>query len=325
MPRLPRFFLALLIAPFALVPLAASAQNDPALTATLQSMIVGFHGHVSLYAHDLATGKTVAIDADQPVPTASVIKLGILYEALQQIRTGRARFDDRLALRSEDQVPGSGVLLFFDTPASITFKDALTLMIALSDNTAANLAMDHVGIKNVDDRLASLGMKDTWLYKKVMQPSEGPMPADQKQFGLGKTTAREMASLMERFVTCNLGPAPVVSGSVAGIPSDQALCSDALHMLKVQFYRDSIPRYLERLDPSVGNSAVANKTGALNHVRNDVGAVFTRHGSIILSEFTNDNADTSWTVDNSAEVLMAKLARAVVEAWDPEDWNAAKK
>lgn len=324
MPRTKFLCAALLVAAAPAIP-SATAQNDPALAATIQSVSAGFQGHLSFYAHDLATGKIVAIDADRPVPTASVIKLAVLYEALEQIRAGRVRLDDRLTLRHDDQVSGSGVLLFFDTPMTITFKDALTLMIALSDNTAANLAMDHVGIKNVDDRLVSLGMKSTWLYKKVMQPAEGPMPADQKQFGLGKTTAREMAGLMERFVTCDLGPAPASAGSAAGIPSDQALCSDALHMLKVQFYRDSIPRYLERLDPSVGDSAVANKTGSLNHVRNDVGAVFTRHGTIVLSEFTDDNADTGWSVDNSAEVLMAKVARAVVEAWDPQDWNAAKQ
>ena len=280
-------------------------------------MIAGFQGQVSFYAHDLATGRTVAIDADQPVPTASVIKLGILYEALQQIRAGRVHFDDRLTLRHDGQVPGSGVLLFFDTPMTITFKDALTLMIALSDNTAANLSMDHVGIKNVDDRFVSLGMKDTWLYKKVFMPADGPMPADQKQFGLGKTTAREMAGLMERFATCNLGPAPAASAPGAAIPADRALCDAALHMLKVQFYRDCIPRYLEGANPPPGITAIANKTGSLDQVRNDVGAVFTTHGTIVISAFTHGNADTGWTADNHAEVLIARLAQAVVSAWTP--------
>jgi beta-lactamase class A len=314
MSRILRSCSALLLSA-ALGPPAASAQNDPALSAALASMIANFQGQVSVYAHDLATGKTVAIEADQPVPTASVIKLGILYEALDQIRAGRLHFDDRLAVRREDQVSGSGVLLFFDTPMTITFKDALTLMIALSDNTGANLSMDHVGIQNVDDRLVSLGMKNTWLYKKAFRPAEGPMPPDQKEFGLGKTTAREMAGLMERFVTCNLGPPPAVAASAAAIPTDQALCAAALHMLEVQFYRDCIPRYLEGVDAPKGITAIANKTGSLDHVRNDVGAVFTQHGTIVISEFTHANADISWTADNQAEVLMAKLAKAVVAAW----------
>jgi len=307
-----------------LLALPALAQNDLALTAQLQSMTEGFHGKVSLYAKDLATGQTVAIEADEPVPTASVIKLGILYTALQQIRAGKAHFDDRLTLTKQDQVPGSGVLLFFDTPLNLTLKDALTMMIAESDNTATNLVIDHLGLKAIDDELTApapqgLGLKDTFLYKKVFRPAEGPMPADQAQFGLGKTTAREMASIMERFATCNLGPSPVAAG---GLPlrtasPDQALCDAAIHMLKSQFFRNSIPRYLEKLDTTEGDSAIANKTGALDHVRNDVGAVFTKHGTIILSEFTHDNADTSWTPDNEGEVLMAKLAKTIVNAWVP--------
>jgi len=318
MRQAPVLFRAICIVILALCAAFVSAQDDAALANKLQSAMTGFQGHVSFYAHDLATGKTVAIDADKPVATASVIKLAILYEALQQIRAGRVHFDDRLTVRKEDQVPGSGVLLFFDAPEAITFKDALTLMIAVSDNTAANLSMDHVGIGNVDDRLVSLGMKNTWLYKKVFQPAQGTMPADQKEFGLGKTTAREMAGLMERFVICSLGPAPAVDPmSATSIPTDRSLCDAALHMLEVQFFRNGIPRYIEGNDAPKGITAIANKTGALNQVRNDVGAVFTKQGTIVISGFTSDNADTSWTPDNHAEILLGRLTQAVIAAWAP--------
>src|ERR1700689_4865677 len=167
-----------------LLALPAAAQTD--LTATLRSQIAGFHGKVSLYARDLATNQTVAVDADQPVPTASVIKLGVLYTALEQIRAGQAHFDDRLMLHHDDQVPGSGVLLFFDTPMTLTLKDALSLMIAVSDNSATNLVIDDLGLDTIDNQLAAppprgLGLKNTWLYKKVFRPASGPMPADQKE------------------------------------------------------------------------------------------------------------------------------------------------
>lgn len=311
--------------------LSASAQSTPdppdaALVAQLQSQIAGFHGKVALYARDLATGKTVAIDADQPVPTASVIKLGILYTALEEIRAGRAHFDDRLMIHHEDQVPGSGVLLFLDTPHTLTLKDALTLMIAVSDNTATNLVIDDLGLDTIDDRLTrpaprGLGLRNTWLYKKVFKQASGPQPADQPKFGLGKTTAREMASVMERFVTCNLGPAATNAAAItpsagsAAIPSDKDLCAAAMHMLRVQSDRTMIPRYLEKLDTTEGDSAIANKTGAVDHARNDVAAIYTKHGTIIISAFTHDNADTSWTPDNPALLLIAKMAKTIVDTW----------
>jgi beta-lactamase class A len=48
-----------------------------------------------------------------------------------------------------------------------------------------------------------------------------------------------------------------------------------------------------------------------------VASVYTKHGVIIISAFTHDNADTSWTPDNPALILIAKMAKTIVEAWSP--------
>lgn len=309
--------LALLLALFVTPALPAQQlRSDAALTAQIRALIAPFHGKVSVYAHDLATGQTVQIDDDTAVPTASTIKLTILYTALQQIRAGRLGFTDPITLLHEDKVPGSGVLLFFDTPLHINVKDALTLMINQSDNTATNLMIDRLGLKTIDDQIVALGMKNTWLYKKTYRDPVGQVPADQPQFGLGKTTAREMGGLMERFVTCNLGPAPSAPEGVS-IPSDKDLCATAMHMLRTQSDRNGIPRYLESLDTTEGQSAVANKTGAIDHARSDVAAITTPRGVIVLSVYTHDNQNTSWTADNPAYLLIAHIAKTVVDRWAP--------
>jgi beta-lactamase class A len=90
-----------------------------------------------------------------------------------------------------------------------------------------------------------------------------------------------------------------------------------LHMLRSQFYRDGAPRYLEPIDTSEEGSAIANKTGALDAVRNDVDAVATKNGLIILSIFTWDNKDQSWTDDNEAYLTTAKIAKTIVDTWAP--------
>jgi len=46
-----------------------------------------------------------------------------------------------------------------------------------------------------------------------------------------------------------------------------------------------------------------------------VGVVFTKHGPILISAFTYENRDMSWTPDNEGEVLMAKMAKEIVVAW----------
>ena len=52
--------------------------NDSALQAKISAMAAQHQGKVALYASNLRTGETIAIDADQPVATASVIKLPVL-------------------------------------------------------------------------------------------------------------------------------------------------------------------------------------------------------------------------------------------------------
>src|SRR5271155_4287791 len=133
------------------------AQEDTALEAQLQALATAHHGHVTLYARDLNSGKTGGINADTPVPTASVIKLTVLFEALKQIQEGKVHFDDKVALTKANQVEGSGVLMFFDVPQTLTLKDILTMMIVVSDNTATNVAIDDLGLKNIDDRIQWLG------------------------------------------------------------------------------------------------------------------------------------------------------------------------
>jgi beta-lactamase class A len=287
-------------------------QTDRSLEERLTALAATHQGHVALYATQLNTGKTVTIDADRPVQTASVIKLAILFEAMEQVRTGKARWDEKLTLAKGDGVSGSGVLSFFDAPLTLTLKDVLTMMVIVSDNTATNLAIDRFGVDTVNARIAWLGLKDTHLYKKVMKPATGPMPSDQPKFGLGKTTAREMATIMERIGLCQLaGPGEKAQ------PEDAAICQVALTMLRNQFYRNTIPRYLEKLDSSETGSGIASKTGSLNAVRNDVAIVAGKNGPMVISIFTYENDDKSWTPDNQAEMMIARLAKEIVEAWSP--------
>lgn len=303
------------------------AQEDTALDAEIQSIAAAHHGKLALFAQNLTTGKTASLDPDTPVQTASTIKLGILLNAAEQIRSGQARFEEKLVLNHANQVAGSGVLAQLDTPLALTLKDTLTLMVILSDNTATNMAIDRLGLDRINQTLRAAGLKNTVLYKKVYLPATGPMPPDQPKFGLGKTTAREMASIMTRFAQCNLelnagNPQSAAPQAKPQSAPAQVVCGTMLHILRNQQDRDGIPRYLEVLDTSENGSAIANKTGALDAVRNDVALIAAKSGLIVISAFTYDNADQSWTPDNEAQVTIAKLAKAIVARWSPQGLDA---
>jgi beta-lactamase class A len=311
----------LLLYPFSCAAQIPTPQEDAALDQQLQSIANAHHGRVALFAHNLKTGQTASLSPDLPVKTASTIKLGILLDAAEQIRSGHATLAERLVLTKANQVEGSGVLGQLTPPIALTLGDTLTLMVVLSDNTATNMAIDRLGLEHIDATLRAAGLKNTWLYKKVYVPATGPMPPDQPLFGLGKTTPREMASIMERFATCNLSLESSASVKKSG-PSETALadgplCGAILHMLRNQQDRDSLPRSIESMDTSEQGSAIANKTGALDQVRNDVALIATKNGPVVIAAFTFDNVDQRWNGDNEGEIALAKLAKAIVDAWSP--------
>src|SRR5205807_1756624 len=141
------------------------------------------------------------LNADEPMPTASLIKVAVLVEAYQQADEGKVRLTDPVTLHDEDKAPGSGVLTdHFSDGATFPLRDAVRLMIAFSDNTATNLVLDKVGIAAVNKRMEAWGFHDTRINAKVFRGSTTSVdPARSKRFGLGSTTAREMAGLFEEI------------------------------------------------------------------------------------------------------------------------------
>lgn len=279
---------------------------------TMQHLMDDYAGHhrgkVSLYAKDLRTGRTVSINPDTPVNTASVIKVAIMLEAMYQIKERRLSFDDMLTLRKADQVSGSGVLFLFHTPAEINFETAIVLMITQSDNTATNLVLAHVGRERVNARLRSLGFPLTTSIRPIGHSELGDQSPELKPFGIGRTTAREMAGILEAIDRCDLG--------------EKTLCARMIDIMEHQFWRNAIPHFLEDADTTEVASHIANKTGSLNRVRNDVGIVYTKDGPIVISAFTYDNADASWTPENEGEILIARMARTIVSGWSPHGLGA---
>jgi beta-lactamase class A len=305
--------------------------EDLQLDSGLLAIAAAHHGKVALFARNLKTGQTASLAPDEPVKTASTIKMGILLDAAEQIRDGHASLGEKLVLSHDNQVEGSGVLAQLDTPLALTLRDTLTLMVDLSDNTATNLVIDRLGLGHINATLRDAGLKQTYLYKKVYVPATGPMPAYQPKFGLGKTTAREMAALMTRIATCDLGlegsrgpkaqlaPPQVAAPQVA----QGVVCGAILHMLRNQQDRDGIPRYLESLDTSEHGSAIANKTGALDALRADVALISSKAGPIVIAAYTYENADQRWNGDNEGEQTLAKLAKAIVARWSPAGLDPA--
>jgi beta-lactamase class A len=280
----------------------ALSQTDAKLEKELKKLLSQHQGKMGFVAKNLKTGQSVNLGGDEVVPTASTIKLLIYVEAFHQIKDGKTSLSDEITLQKEDQVPGSGVLQFFHTPHKLTLEDAIAMMMIESDNTGTNLVIDHIGLANINHRAEAMGLKNTYLYKKVYRKAEGPMPADQKKFGLGKTTAAEAAQIMQSIVECEL--------------KDEALCKRMVEIMKNQSYRNMIPRFIEaELDSTEGGSKIADKVGQIDASRSDVAAIWTENGVLIISAYSYENKDQRWSPENEAELTIAKMAQAVYDEW----------
>jgi beta-lactamase class A len=271
------------------------------LEGRLTALAKAHKGKVAIAVKHLCTGDSFYLDADEPMPTASLIKVAVMVETYQQALEGKVKLTDKVTLHDADKVPGSGILTdHFSDGATFSLRDAVRLMIALSDNTATNLVLDRVGIREVNTRMEALGLPNTKINAKSFRGSTTSVdPARTKKFGLGSTTAREMVGLMEK----------IQAGDIVSPAARQVMLN---HLKKC----DDKDRFTRLLPPG---TVVAHKTGSVNDARTDAGIIYLDSGPVVLCVLTADNADRTWRPDNAAHLLCARAAKEVF------DYFAAKK
>lgn len=118
------------------------------LEQKLREMIGGQSGRVSAVGtidHPGQPAEMLAVDPDRFFLAASVAKLSIALYVIQEVTSGEHRWDEILTLREHHDRGGTGVLRHFPIGTSMTLRQAFTLMLAESDNTATNVVLGHIG------------------------------------------------------------------------------------------------------------------------------------------------------------------------------------
>jgi beta-lactamase class A len=265
------------------------------LADRLVPLLRAHKGQVAVAVKNLETGETCYHNADAVMSTASLIKVAVLVEAYQQADAGKVKLNEVLTLRDEDKVPGSGVLTkHFTSGATFSLRDAVRLMIGCSDNTATNLVLDHVGINAVNQRMKDWGFPNTRINAKVYRGATTSVaPERTRRYGLGSTTAREMAGLFEELQV--------------GERTRPALKQAMLAHLKKNDDKEKFPRLLPE------GTVVAHKDGAVSDARTDAGILYTPGGVVVVCVLTNANEDRRWHLDNAGNLLCARVAREVYD------------
>jgi beta-lactamase class A len=153
---------------------AASQDNDSGLLKEkmlqqLREISDNLNGIMGIAAKDLISGEEVLLNENLIFPQASSIKIPILIELYKQAEAGKIDLNKKLVLEKKVKVGGSGVLKELgDNSVEMSLRDYAVLMILVSDNTATNLIIDLLGMKNVNQSLKSQGLEKTELRRKMM-------------------------------------------------------------------------------------------------------------------------------------------------------------
>ncbi len=296
--RTPKTLLAVTLAVLASTTIHARLNGDDAKSPTLESrllpMIRAHKGKVALAVKNLKTGETYRYQADQVMPTASLIKFPVMVEAFRQAGEKQVDLDSFITLEKKDKVPGSGVLTYhFSDGSRFKLRDAVRLMIAFSDNTATNLVLDAIGIGSTAATMEKLGYPNTKIHSKVFRRDTSVFPERSKKFGLGSTSPDEMIRLCE-----------AVHRKTILTP---AACDEMLAILRTCEDHDKLPRFLPE------GTKVAFKTGSLDDTRTAAGIIECPGGPVAVCVMTADNEDHRWVPDNAGNRLCADVGRAVYD------------
>ncbi|HHW17752.1 MAG TPA: serine hydrolase [Firmicutes bacterium] len=249
----------------------------------IDSILSGRGGIFSLMARNFETGEEICVNPDVMLPAASVFKVPVLVELYRKASLGQIDLAQKRVLREEDKSPGSGILKEMTEGLEISLRDLGTLMIIISDNTAADMCLEAAGLYDVNATMHRLGLKSTFVSMgckgllahcagiKENWPTKEQVAESFRILESGKvdynglafqgcpennvTTARDMVDLMEALYKAK------------GLPKE--VCENCLSVMKKQQLRDRIPGLLPL------GTITMTKSGTLgvNVVVNDVGIV----------------------------------------------------
>ncbi|WP_433199554.1 serine hydrolase [Nocardia sp. CA-107356] len=119
---------------------------------------VGVRGwvHARCFDCDGAAG----LGADEPVVLASVVKVPLVLEFARQVVAGQLDPTDRVRATAADRLGGVGTAGCLDD-VEFSLRDAAFFALSVSDNTAADLLFDRVGLDNVRSLVRELGLTGT--------------------------------------------------------------------------------------------------------------------------------------------------------------------
>jgi beta-lactamase class A len=222
-------------------PMAAAAEmpsKEALLWAQLKERVGGversLNGVLGVAIKDMKTGATIEIRSTEVFPTASVIKVALLYELYRQADEGRVDLAE-IVSPTLPRVSGGGVLQELGDRVSLTLRDLAVLTAGWSDNEATNILIARVGMDAVNHRLDTLGLGGIRLRRRMMDLAAARrgdenvatplqltrlMEVVHAGTGLSEARAKDLVAILstEKWGTGATMPSPFRAGLPEGTP-----------------------------------------------------------------------------------------------------------
>ena len=205
------------------------------LAATMNALCDALPFQTSWSVKDLTTGERADRLGDTPVPSASTRKISIMMAALKAVHDGKLALDQKVTIQAKYQDNDSGTFQHLTPGFWITFRDALVMMIIVSDNTCTGTVVDMVGLDAIQRYCDTVGMTRT-VHRFGIPPKLGP---DHTLDQVTTTTPNDQGLLLEAMLQ---GAEDKAAAVKLGVTPE--LCRLGLDILSWQKLKTRIPSQL---------------------------------------------------------------------------------
>jgi beta-lactamase class A len=289
----------------------AASTHQPVLRAKLEARLKQIadrlDGVMGYFVVDLTSGERFGLREHETFPTASTIKLAILYELFKQVDAGKIKLDVPEALPAGARAGGSGLVGELTSP-HLSLRDHAILMILISDNTSTNVLIDRLGMQAIQSRVDALGFTRTKLRRRMMD-TEAARRGDENVSSPAEVTRLLELFLATRSSTASpsqfaapTSPARAESQKGEGLtPASRDAALDILTKPKSTAFTRTLPAGLR----------IASKPGGLDGVQVDAGYVMLKGRPYIAAFMT-----TYLSKDAEGGEAIGEASRAVFDYFD---------
>ncbi|MFJ6569687.1 serine hydrolase [Streptomyces sp. NPDC091292] len=266
-----------------------------------------------MHAVDIDSGAEVADGAETPVSTASVHKLCLAVTVQRLADEGRLDPEEQVESLPGDRTPGPTGLAMLSGPVRMSVRDLVAMALTVSDNTAADLLFDRVGLAAVNDAMRAVGLRRT-VAVQTMRDLFATIDEDS---GGDEARLRSDPALLARLrvldpARANRSTPRDMTRLLTALWRDEACSPDRARELRAVLGLQVWPHRLAAGFP-YDDVRVYGKTGTLPTLRHEVGVVeYPDGGRYAVAVFTR--AARTAARQPAADAAIGTAARLAVRA-----------